>query len=122
MIPEQLLSCLFISSVSAPGLAIIAMDYMKDLVVRDAVFMKYGVYLQIACFLTLCLPHLVWQSQEIFLAFMPACFLIGAGLFMLGVVSVVKAMQKARAVFVILAIGIQSCVVSFLTITTCLVR
>jgi len=109
------------SSVSAPALAIIAMEHMEDLVVRDATFMKYGVYLQIAGFLTLCLLHLVWQSQEMFLAFVPACSLIGAGLFMLGVVSVVKAMHKARTAFVVLAIGVQSCVVCFLAITTCMV-
>ena len=52
---------------------------------------------------------------------MPVFTLIGAGVFMLGAISVTKAMQRAKAVFALLAVGIQICVVTFLAITTYLV-
>jgi hypothetical protein len=118
---EIMLTLLLLSSVCAVGLAIVAMEYMENITAREASFMKYGVCIQIWSFMVLCLLRLQYQSYDVFLDLMPVLTLIGAGVFMLGAISVVKAMVKARTVFAALAFGIQVCVVSFLVITTCMV-
>jgi hypothetical protein len=118
--PEILLTLLLISSICAVGLGIVAMEYMEDVQAREAAYMKYGVCIQIWGFLALCLLHFQYGG-DIFLHLMPMFALMGAGVFMLGAVSVLKAMPKARVAFGVLVCGIQLCVVTFLAITACLV-
>jgi hypothetical protein len=117
---ELMLSLLLISSICAVGLGIVAMEYLEDVQAREAGYMKYGVCIQIWGFLALCFLHFQYGG-DIFLHLMPMFALIGAGIFMLGAVSVVKAMKRARMAFGVLAVGIQLCVVTFLAITACLV-
>jgi len=114
-----MLTLLLISSVCAVGLGIVAMEYLEDVEAREASFMKYGVCVQVWGFLALCLMYFEY-SMEVFLHLMPMFALIGAGIFMLGAVSVLRAMPKAKITFGVLAVGIQACVVSFLAITTSL--
>jgi hypothetical protein len=120
MVSELLLSLLLISSVCAVGLAIVAIEYMEGLSVREAALMKYGVYLQLASSSILAGLHLEYRAEEMFLILMPVFALVGAGIFMLGAIAVAKAMQRARVIFGALAFGIQVCVVAFLTITSLL--
>ena len=121
MIAEIMLTLLLLSSVCAVGLAIVAMEYMENITAREASFMKYGVCIQVWSFMLLCVMRLHYPHSDVLLDLMPVLALIGAGVFMLGAISVVKAMAQARTVFAALAIGIQVCVVSFLIITTCMV-
>lgn len=119
MISEVILALLLISSVCAVGLGIVAMEYLDGVEAREAAFMKYGVCVQVWGFLALCLCYFKYEN-EVFLHMMPMFALIGAGIFMLGAISVVRAMTQARWVFGILTVGIQACVVTFLAITTSL--
>ena len=120
MLPEVMLTLLLISSICAVGLGIVAMEYMEDVHANEAPYMKYGVCVQIWGFLALCLLYFEY-GFEIYLHLMPMFALIGGGVFMLGALSVIKAMPRARWPFGILAVGIQICVITFLAITSCLV-
>ena len=119
MIADLMLSILLISSICAVGLATVAMEYLENVEAREAHYMKYGVCIQVWASMALCVLHYVF-ADDILLMFMPISALIGAGIFMLGALSVTKAMKRAKAIFAVLAIGIQLCVVTFLAITACL--
>jgi len=116
-----MLTLLLISSVCAAGMAIVALEYMENVTAREASLMKYGICIQIWSFMILCLFHFEFPAQELFIQMMPVFTLIGGGIFMLGAISVTKAMQRAKAVFAALAAGIQVCVITFLAVTTYLV-
>ena len=118
---EVLLTLLLISSVCAAGLAIVALEYLENVTARESSLMKYGICIQIWSFMVLCVLHFEFQNDDIFLHLMPMFTLIGAGIFMLGAISVAKSMPRAKATFAVLAAGIQACVVTFLGITAYLV-
>lgn len=117
MLPELLLTMLLISSVCAVGMGIVAMEYLDDVHAREAAYMKYGVCVQIWGFMALFFLHFQY-AQEIFIDLIPMTALSGAGIFLLGALSVLKAMPRARIAFGCLAVGIQVCVVTFLSVTT----
>jgi hypothetical protein len=121
MVAELMLTLLLVSSVCAAGMAIVALEYMENVTAREASLMKYGICMQIWSFMILCVLHFEFPSQEMFMNLMPVMTLAGAGIFMLGAISVTKAMEKAKAVFAALAAGIQVCVVTFLGVTSYLV-
>ena len=121
MVAELMLTLLLVSSVCAAGMAIVALEYMENVTAREASLMKYGICIQIWSFMILCVLHFEFPSQEMFMNLMPVMTLVGAGIFMLGAISVTKAMAKAKAVFAALAVGIQGCVITFLGVTSYLV-
>ncbi|HYF51162.1 MAG TPA: hypothetical protein VEJ63_17235 [Planctomycetota bacterium] len=121
MVAELMLTLLLISSVCAAGMAIVALEYMENVTARESSLMKYGVCIQIWSFMVLCVLHFEFPTQDFFIHLMPVFTLIGAGVFMLGAISVTKAMERAKAMFAALAAGIQVCVITFLAVTTYLV-
>lgn len=112
-----MLTVLLVSSICAVGMGIVAMEYLDDVQAREAAYMKYGVCVQIWGFMGLFFLYFQY-AQEIFLQLIPMFALAGAGLFMLGAMSVLKAMPRAKVAFGVLSVGIQACVVTFLSITT----
>src|SRR5689334_19112296 len=103
MVAELMLTLLLISSVCAAGMAIVALEYMENVTAREASLMKYGICMQIWSFMILCVLHFEFPSQEMIMNLMPVMTLAGAGVFMLGAISVTKAMEKAKAIFAALA-------------------
>ena len=113
-VAELLMLSLVFGSVCGLGMGIIATVCLDGLDVKEAEYMKYGVCIQIWGFLFLCLLHIGF-GEDIFLLMMPMFTLLGAGIFMLGAISVIKAMKYARVSFAIMSVGIQACVVLFFT-------
>jgi hypothetical protein len=117
VVPELMLTLLLVSSVCAVGMGIVAMEYLDEVRAREASYMKYGVCVQIWGFMALFFLHFQY-AQEIFVWLIPMFALAGGGIFMLGAISVLKAMPRARVAFACLTVGIQICVVTFLSMTT----
>jgi hypothetical protein len=117
MYGDAMLALLLISSGCAVGLAIIAMEYMDEVVASEAGLMKYGVIVQIWATMALCIIRFEFPGSEFFLHLMPILALLGFGIFMLGALSVFKAMARARYLFLVLASGVQLCVLAFITCT-----
>ncbi len=121
MVSDIMLSLLLFSSICGIGLAIIAVEYLDNVNAREASLMKYGVCIQIWGFMALCVLRIEYQQVDMLIFMMPMLGLVGAGIFMLGAISVAKAMAQSRLIFATLAFGIQMCVVAFLVISASLV-
>ena len=121
MYAELLLAFLLVSSLCAVGLAIVAVEYIQNLKVREAVLMKYGVVFQIGAFVVLGVLRLGYTIPDTVLNFIPVFTLLGAGIFMLGALNVAKVLGHARLIFTALSLALQLCVVGFLTVTACLI-
>jgi|GEM_PF-4819617 len=113
---ELMLCLLLLCSFCGVGLGVVAVEYLDDVQAREAVYMKYGICVQIWGFILLCLLYMGY-GNDLFVALMPMLALGGAGLFMLGVVAVMRQMPKAGAVFCVLSAGVQVCVVTFLVLS-----
>jgi hypothetical protein len=112
-----MLTLLLVSSICAVGMGIVAMEYLDEVHAREASYMKYGVCVQIWGFMALFFLHFQY-ANELFIDFIPMLALLGGGIFMLGAISVIKAMPRARVAFGFLTVGIQICVITFLSMTT----
>lgn len=117
-----LLTALLVSSILAVGLGIVVMEYFDGVEVPpDAPLMKYGLCVQVWGFI---ISFFIYSKlgHEIIVPMTVMTSLMGAGLFVLGSISVARVLSPHRKVaFWFLTLGIQFCVCTFFLLTTTMV-
>ncbi|HEY3321874.1 MAG TPA: hypothetical protein VGP72_15505 [Planctomycetota bacterium] len=117
MYADMMLTLLLLSSMCAVGMGVVATQYLDDVEVPEAAYMKYGVCIQIWGFIALALAYLI-SKNDVYLHFLITMTLAGAAIYCLGALTVVKAMRRARVAFASLALAIEACLVVFAIATT----